>query len=364
MVSGRPAYTPGCMVGDYLRKELSLGRMLGPFPDSSTLPPLQVNRFGVIPKGHNTGKWRLITDLSFPPGQSVNDGIDPSLCSLSYILVDQVANVAAGFGGGALLAKVDIESAYRLIPVHPQDRPFQAMQWEGQLYIDPMLPFDLRSTPKIFNAVTDALNWHLRQRGVQQVFHYLDDFVIVAPPNSPQCRDSMATLDMVCTELGVPIAEHKRGGPTTCMVFLGIEIDTVTAELRLPTEKLQRLRSLLKDWGDRKTCQRNELESLIGLLNHACKVVRSGRSFLRRMIDLLHHMPHNPHRRHPIRLNNGFRSNLSWWRMFVDRWNGVSFLSTAPHLPAVEMASDASGLWGWCLACPGLVPGAMGRQVT
>ena len=100
------------VVGDYLRKELSLGRMLGPFPDSSTLPPLQVNRFGVIPKGHNTGKWRLITDLSFLPGRSVIDGIDPSLCSLSYISVDQVANVAAGFGGGALLAKVDIESAY------------------------------------------------------------------------------------------------------------------------------------------------------------------------------------------------------------------------------------------------------------
>ena len=84
----------------------------------------------------------------------------------------------------------------------------------------------------------------------------------------------------------------------------------------------------------------------VGLLNHACKVVRSGRSFLRRMIDLLHSMPHPPHKRVPIRLNTGFRSDLLWWSEFVSRWNGISFLPTSPHLPVVEMATDASGTWG------------------
>ena len=146
---------------DYLRKELTLGRLLGPFPGSLVLPNLHINRFSVIPKGHNAGKWRLIMDLSFLPGQSVNDGIDPALCSLAYTTVDQVAEVVARLGTAAFLAKVDIESAYRLIPVHPQDRPLQAVRWEGQVFIDPMLPFGLRSAPKIFNAVADALNWTL-----------------------------------------------------------------------------------------------------------------------------------------------------------------------------------------------------------
>ena len=93
------------------------------------LPPYHINRFGV-----NTGKWRLITDLSFPPDVSVNDGIDPALCSLSYTSVELVAGVAAGLGRGALLAKTDIESAYRIIPVHPQDRPLQAVGWNGKVY--------------------------------------------------------------------------------------------------------------------------------------------------------------------------------------------------------------------------------------
>ena len=109
---------------EYLSKELSLGCMLGPFPSSMNLPYLQVNRVGIIPKGHNTGKWRLITDLSFPLNQSVNDGIDPSLCFLSYITIEDVAAVVAHLGVGTLLVKVDIESTYRLVPY--------LARWEGE----------------------------------------------------------------------------------------------------------------------------------------------------------------------------------------------------------------------------------------
>lgn len=83
----------------------------------------------------------LITDLSFPLCQSVNDGIDSKLCSLVHTTVDDVAALASQLGRRALLAKIDIEAVYRLIPVHPQYGLVLAMRWEGQLYIDPMLPF-------------------------------------------------------------------------------------------------------------------------------------------------------------------------------------------------------------------------------
>ena len=124
-----------------------------PFSLSLKVLDLQINRVGVVPKGHNTEKWRLITDLSYPPDGSVNDGIDPTLCTLSYVTVDEVANLAAYLGKGTLMAKVDIESAYRLIPVHPLDRLLQAIKWRDHIFIDAMLPFGLRSAPKIFNAV-------------------------------------------------------------------------------------------------------------------------------------------------------------------------------------------------------------------
>ena len=231
---------------EYLEKELSLGRMLGPFPITRRFPQLHVNRVGIIPKGHNTGKWRLITDLSFPPDQSVNDGIDPSLCSLSYITVEEVAEVVAQLGAGTLLVKVDIESAYRLVPVHPHDRPLQALAWQGRIYIDPMLPFGLRSAPKILNSLADALCWHLHRSGITNVFHYLDDFILLIPPGLIEvAREWLAILHRECSRLGVPLAPHKQVGPVTCLEFLGIEMDTVAGQLRLPQPKLQRLLSLL-----------------------------------------------------------------------------------------------------------------------
>lgn len=94
-----------------------------------------------------------------------------------------------------------------------------------------------------------------------------------------------------CTRQGVPLADHKRKGPTTCPTYLGIEVDAAAAQLRLPMDKLARLRNLLDSWYDRKMCTRREQKSLLGIINHACKVVSSSHCFRRRMLDLLHRGP-------------------------------------------------------------------------
>ena len=111
------------------------------------------------------------------------------------------------------------------------------MEWNDHVYVDPMLPFGLRSAPKIFNAVTDA--------GIEHILHYLDDFIIITPPGSAEGQKCLVILDRVCSALGVPIVERKREGPTTCLVFLGIKINTSTFMLHLPADKLQRLQTLL-----------------------------------------------------------------------------------------------------------------------
>lgn len=107
------------VISEYLHKELTLGRMLGPFVETQSLPPLHANRFSVIPKGHNTGKWRLTMDLSYPPNQSVNDSIDPSLCLMVYTTVDDAADIVTQLGKGALMAKVDIRVGLLVDPCPP-----------------------------------------------------------------------------------------------------------------------------------------------------------------------------------------------------------------------------------------------------
>ena len=119
-----------------------------------------------------------------------------------------------------------------------------------------------------------------------------------------ECADSLEILLSACKELGIPVAAHKCTGPTTCLVFLGILIDTVKMEISLPKEKLERLKRILGDWRTKKTCTQRELESLIGHLQHAAKVVRPGRRFIRGMLSLLQ-IAAKPH--HYVRLNTSFR---------------------------------------------------------
>ena len=197
-----------------------------------------------------------------------------------YISVEMVAEVAARNGKGALLVKVDIESAYRRITVHPCDQPLLGMQWKGDVYIDQMLPFGLRSAPTIFSALADALEWHVYQQGVQEIFQYLDDFIVLGAPMSQQCANALSTLVTECSTLGVHIAEHKTKDPTIFVVYLGIEINTCALVLHLPKEKLLCLRARLDEWRNCKACLWKELESLIGLLNHACKVYSKVRPLL------------------------------------------------------------------------------------
>ena len=116
-------------------------------------------------------------------------------------------------------------------------------------------------------------------------------------------------------------------------------------ELRLPQEKLLRLKALLSEWQFKKVCSREQLESLLGHLNHACSVVSPGRSFITRLITLLSEAKRT--HRSIIRMNLAARSDIRWWHTFVDSWNGISILRDIDiSIPHNEIWSDASGSWG------------------
>ena len=155
------------------------------------------------------------------------------------------------------------------------------MQWEGSLYIDTVLSFGLRSAPKIFNALADALEWILIRRHVPSVIHYLDDFLFVGRPHSQECAGALDTAISTCQGLGVPLAPEKVQGPASVITFLGIELDSEAQQLCLPQDKLEHIRSSLAVWGRKRACTKRELLSLIGVLQHTCRVVKPGRTFLR-----------------------------------------------------------------------------------
>ena len=248
------------------------------------------------------------------------------------------------------MAKVDVKSAYRNVPIHPHDRWLMGMLWEGSLFIDTALPFGLRSAPKIFTAVADAVEWIVRQEGVDFTIHYLDDYLVVGAPASQECAEALSTLLGVFERLGLPVAMDKLEGPWSRLTFLGFELDSSTLEIRLPQAKLREIQRLISTWVGRKSCSRKELESLVGQLGHASRVVAPGKTFMRRLFELLAGVRQAHHH---IRLNAAFRSDLLWWATFLDSWNGVAMMqSYSRNQPAHQVWTDASGHFGCGAVCP------------
>ena len=244
-----------------------------------------------------------------------------------------------------MMAKIDIKSAFRLLPVHPADRHLLMMNWNNSLYIDLCIPFGLRSAPKLFNVAADLLQWIAKHHGVTPLLHYLDDFLTLGPPQSDACHHNLNTLIHLCHRLGVPLALEKVEGPTTCLPFLGIILDSEHMEVRLPDDKLARIQGLLATWLDKKKATKREILSLVGLLQHAAKVVRCGRSFVSRIYATAAKVQELEYF---TRLNSEFRSDLSWWHTFLAEWNGISLLryTSPPTKHDFCIKTDASGSWG------------------
>ncbi len=221
-----------------MRKEISLGRVAGPF-DHPPFPNLRCSGLGLVPKDGND--WRLIFHLSAPTGTSVNDFIPPEDFS-HYHTINEAIRILHHFSPNARMAKADIKSAFRLCPIHPQDWPLLGIQWRDQYFIDKCLPFGLRSSPYLFNLVADALQWCLLHHyGVTDSYHYLDDFFFAGPADSGDCSWAITSFQSLCSQLGVSLKPEKLVLPTTTMTFLGIQLDSVAQRASIPQDKMDTL---------------------------------------------------------------------------------------------------------------------------
>ena len=134
-------------------------------------------------------------------------------------------------------------------------------------------------------------------------------------PRSPECQHSLNNFMQICTTLGVPLASEKIEGPSTSLTFLGITLDTAHMEISLPQDKLLRIRDTFKV--AKENSYKREILSLVGLLQHATRVMRCGHTFVARMyataakVKQLHFF---------TTLNKEFQSDIAWWHAFIQCW--------------------------------------------
>ena len=150
----------------------------------------------------------------------------------------------------------------------------------------------------------------------------------------------------------MPLALEKVESLSTQLIFLGITLDTSHMEARLPDDKLARIKQMTTLWLTQKNATNWEMLSLIGLLQHATKVVKCGRTIVSRMYATASKVKEMDFY---TRLNKDFRSNLCWWHIFVETWNGLSLLLCVswPMIPDIYIQTDASGSWGCGSFCVG-----------
>jgi hypothetical protein len=163
--------------------------------------------------------------------------------------------------------------------------------------------------------------------------HYVDDFMLMNKRLSA-AKFQLERVVQLFAELGIPISVKKLEGPATSMVFLGILFDSTSMVIRLDEEKLASIHAELELWSERSTASREQLQSIIGILSFVAKVVPTGRTFLRRMIDHMKGLPPSSTNTQQQPLSKAFQRDLNWWRQFLTKWNGVSLIPDCDWTPA------------------------------
>ena len=287
-----------------------------------------VSPVSAVPKKNST-KIRVVHNLSFPfHGDSVNESIVDEYLPLSSF--GHAARAVRELGKGCFLVKLDVEAAYKQVPVRREDWFLLGFMWKGKWYYERVLPFGLRSSCRLWEMFATALHYFFAKSlnipFHRIVVHYVDDFLFVVKikDDAVRLRDGALRL---CATLGIPMSEDKTEGPVTCLTFLGIELDTIAMEARLPAARLLSLQQLCRDWVRKDHATIKELQSLTGLLNFACYVVRPGRFYLRRIIDhtvAIRRIAHSD--KVPFPMDGAVCADIQWWIDFLPTWKGHSLL--------------------------------------
>ena len=342
--STRDART-SALIGEAIAADVAAGYKAGPF----ARPPFavfNVSPLSTVPKGDGI---RLIHNLSHPfNGDSINASIDKELY-IMQCLRDACAAIAR-FGRGCLLTKLDISAAFKRVPVRPEDRALLGLRWEDKYYYELVLPFGLRTSGYRWEMYAAALHFFFEKHlGVHLVIHYVDDFLLVAPPGDVAAATAQrSSVEALCARLGAPLEHKKSIGPVTRLEFLGIELDTMAMSMHLSDKRVAALRALLADMGKRdRDCTYTDIVSLVGKLQFAALVIRPGRAFTRRLLQTAYQMRAvraRDGRAEQRRLSSGALDDISWWsELLADGWNKHSLLYEAEWeaAPALGLTTDA-----------------------
>jgi hypothetical protein len=349
-----------------MKTEVELGRRVGPF-DSPPFPNMVISPIGVITKSLSD-KLRLIHHYSWPRnGAKANSAINANILEedrrVTYGRFDDALTMlwqlkkkqrCEGTCAVAVyLSKIDVKGAYRLLPVRPSDYHLLGMKYKGGYYYDLVTPFGLASSCKIWERVAALLEWIVKdQLDIETVMHYVDDTLLISVGLELAAHQVSAILKLFA-QLGVPVSFNKLEGPSTSLQFLGIGIDTVQMTLHIHADRLASIMNTLTEWRSRVTVSIHDLQKLQGLLNFVAKVIRPGRTFMRRLINYQSYLMKRQYKpNHQAKMSSSVLKDINWWFTSIQHYNGKSSIYPINWISSDDLfiATDAcvTGYGGVC----------------
>ncbi|GBE83386.1 hypothetical protein SCP_0504340 [Sparassis crispa] len=346
-------------IRQYISEQVSLGRMTGPYSQAQVehiLGSFFVSSpLAVVPKA-GSKKFRLVQNCSYQDefGVSVNSQINSDDFPTKWGTAAEVAEIIANAPAGAQAACLDIDSAFRNLPIKPAHKPFLVIQCDpGDFYVDHVLPFGVSSGTGVQGEPMDAIVDILDANDIRPSRKWVDDLITFRFPTN-QCSISgayeyalgLADIFRITDPLGVPWHRTKYSDYASCAIYSGFLWDLGQRSVALPEEKrakyLAKLTAFIATVERGRVLQRDAM-SINGTLSHITFVYPHGRAFLTNLCSFIAAFTN---RYAPRFAPSSVLSDMKWWLHILNVPNITRSLTPRGPLQDLGIWVDASSSWG------------------
>lgn len=323
----------------YVETESNNRALLGPFAAPPFVPWTNISPIMTRPKA-DSAKRRIIVDLSFPDGDNVNAYIHKNIILGSYHehhlpTVWDTIHVVERMEYQVKLATLDVERAYRNIPVCPLDLPLLGIKVGHSIYIDAAMPFGARNSSLNMQLIAQFIVRALQNRGITCQM-YLDDMVLQLSPYQDYYA-RFAEVMALYRALGLPISYAKLPPLADAITYLRIHIDVPARLMSIPLKKIQELEALIKWVLSQQNVAKKIVQRLVGKIKHIARCVDAARLFMARVLAALRNAYDAPSV--PV---SSLKSDLHWFANFLHRVNCATREKT--HKTHLRHAINPHGL--------------------
>ena len=298
------------------------------------------------------GKFRRISNSSKQSASqtSVNGCVEEEEATIQYVTVGQAVEESVRIlkeGGTPKYDKYDMVTAFRILPLRPDQVGYAGFtDGDGNEWVELRFGFGNRIAPRLYSSLSGLIGWLLKHVfGLSCTLVYLDDYLIISI-DGEQSELVAEIAEMVFELLGLEVEKEKTLKSEDTAVFLGLELDAIKQETRIPEMKKESLIELVTGWKEKAQVSLSELRSLCGSLTWATPVLTVAMVFLRRLYGQIAWCEKHGKRNSRFAIGKEARKDLHWWKIMLPTLTCSSPWRDLALPVVVDIHSDASSFAG------------------